>query len=185
IGIMDAASFRKKRFVAWFILCVFAAMVTPSDALSMLMLMIPMWGLYELGILMVQYSAPPPEPVPDPSEELMDGGRPDEDAVDRGAGWRYVRRGRRSGRRPYRAANSAARVPSSHGGSHWFESSAAHLTELLCRTHLERTCLCWTVRPETLKSAEVFRARGTAMSEHRSIPSYRLHRQSGQTVVTL
>ena len=24
------------------------------------------------------------------------------------------------------AANSAARVPSSHGGSHWFESSAAH-----------------------------------------------------------
>ena len=26
-----------------------------------------------------------------------------------------------------RAANSAARVPSSHGGSHWFESSAAHL----------------------------------------------------------
>ncbi len=25
-----------------------------------------------------------------------------------------------------RAANSAARVPSSHGGSHWFESSAAH-----------------------------------------------------------
>jgi sec-independent protein translocase protein TatC len=72
IGIMDAAAFRKKRFVAWFILCVFAAMVTPSDALSMLMLMIPMWGLYELGILMVQYSAPPPEPVPDPSEELIE-----------------------------------------------------------------------------------------------------------------
>jgi sec-independent protein translocase protein TatC len=72
IGIMDANSFRKKRFVAWFVLCVFAAMVTPSDALSMLMLMIPMWGLYELGILMVQYSAPPPEEVPDPSEELIE-----------------------------------------------------------------------------------------------------------------
>jgi sec-independent protein translocase protein TatC len=73
IGIMDAGSFRRKRFIAWFILCVFAAMVTPSDALSMLMLMIPMWGLYELGILMVQYSAPPrQEEVPDPSEELIE-----------------------------------------------------------------------------------------------------------------
>jgi sec-independent protein translocase protein TatC len=72
IGIMDANSFRKKRFIAWFILCVFAAMVTPSDALSMLMLMIPMWGLYELGIIMVQYSAPPPSEVPDPSEELIE-----------------------------------------------------------------------------------------------------------------
>jgi sec-independent protein translocase protein TatC len=72
IGIMDANSFRRKRFVAWFVLCVFAAMVTPSDALSMLMLMIPMWGLYELGILLVLYSAGPPEPVPDPSEELIE-----------------------------------------------------------------------------------------------------------------
>jgi sec-independent protein translocase protein TatC len=72
LGIMDAAAFRKKRFIAWFILCVFAAMVTPSDALSMLMLMIPMWGLYELGILMVKYSAPPPEEVPDPSDELIE-----------------------------------------------------------------------------------------------------------------
>jgi sec-independent protein translocase protein TatC len=71
IGIMDANSFRRKRFIAWFILCVFAAMVTPSDALSMLMLMIPMWGLYELGILMVQFS-PQPEPEPDPSEELIE-----------------------------------------------------------------------------------------------------------------
>src|SRR5581483_8807316 len=30
-----------------------------------------------------------------------------------------------------RALNSAARVPSSHGGSHWFESSSAHLHEAL------------------------------------------------------
>jgi sec-independent protein translocase protein TatC len=72
IGVMDANSFRRKRFVAWFVLCVFAAMVTPSDALSMLLLMIPMWGLYELGILMVQFSAPAPEEAPDPSEELIE-----------------------------------------------------------------------------------------------------------------
>jgi hypothetical protein len=30
-----------------------------------------MWGLYELGILMVQYSAPATEDVPDTSEELI------------------------------------------------------------------------------------------------------------------
>jgi len=72
LGIMDAASFRKKRVPAWFVLCIFAAIVTPSDALSMLMLMVPMWGLYELGILMVQYSAPPPEMVPDPEDELIE-----------------------------------------------------------------------------------------------------------------
>jgi sec-independent protein translocase protein TatC len=72
IGIMDAASFRKRRIIAYFVLCIFAAMVTPSDALSMLLLMIPMWGLYELGILMVKYSAPPPEPVPDSADELIE-----------------------------------------------------------------------------------------------------------------
>ena len=33
--------------------------------------------------------------------------------------------------RQRRAINSAARVPSSHGGSHWFESSIAHQQENL------------------------------------------------------
>ncbi len=71
LGIMDATSFRKRRFMAWFVLSIFAGLVTPSDPLSMLLLMVPMWGLYELGILMVQYSAPP-EPVPDPADELIE-----------------------------------------------------------------------------------------------------------------
>jgi hypothetical protein len=34
--------------------------------------MIPMWALYELGILMVQFSAPASEPEPDPAEELIE-----------------------------------------------------------------------------------------------------------------
>jgi sec-independent protein translocase protein TatC len=72
IGIFDADSYRKKRRMAWFLMAVFAAVITPVDALSMILLWIPMCGLYELGILMVQYSAPPPEPVPDPSEELIE-----------------------------------------------------------------------------------------------------------------
>jgi sec-independent protein translocase protein TatC len=73
IGVMDVAAFRKRRFIAYFILAIFAGLVTPSDALSMLLLMIPMWGLYELGILMVKFSVgPPQEEVPDPSEELIE-----------------------------------------------------------------------------------------------------------------
>ena len=72
IGIMDADAYRKKRRIAWFIIAIFAAIVTPSDPWSMILLMIPMWGLYEMGILMVQYTASPPEEVPDPSEELIE-----------------------------------------------------------------------------------------------------------------
>jgi sec-independent protein translocase protein TatC len=72
VGIVDADSFRRKRRIAWFAMAAFAAFITPIDALSMLLLWIPMCALYELGILMVQYSAPPPEPVPDTSEELIE-----------------------------------------------------------------------------------------------------------------
>ncbi len=57
IGILDAESFRRKRRVAWFAMAAFAAFITPIDALSMLLLWVPMCALYELGILMVQYSA--------------------------------------------------------------------------------------------------------------------------------
>jgi sec-independent protein translocase protein TatC len=57
LGILDADSFRAKRRMAWFVMAIFSAIFTPVDALSMMMMWIPMIGLYELGILMVQYSA--------------------------------------------------------------------------------------------------------------------------------
>jgi sec-independent protein translocase protein TatC len=57
VGILDADSFRKKRRMAWFVMAIFSAIFTPADALSMLMMWVPMVGLYELGIVMVQYSA--------------------------------------------------------------------------------------------------------------------------------
>jgi integrase len=42
------------------------------------------------------------------------------------------------------------------------------------------------VRPETLESAEVFRRKGLdRMSRRLRVPSYRLHKQSGQAVITL
>jgi sec-independent protein translocase protein TatC len=57
LGILDADSFRSKRKFFWFGMAIFSAIFTPADAVSMLLMLVPMIGLYELGILMVQYSA--------------------------------------------------------------------------------------------------------------------------------
>ena len=51
IGLFTVESYKDKRRIAWFILAIFAAVITPStDAFSMLFLWIPMCLLYELGI---------------------------------------------------------------------------------------------------------------------------------------
>jgi sec-independent protein translocase protein TatC len=51
LGIMAPADFRAKRKYAYFIIAVFCMVVMPTpDALTMCYMMIPMWGLYELGI---------------------------------------------------------------------------------------------------------------------------------------
>jgi sec-independent protein translocase protein TatC len=52
-GIIDQAFLREKRRVAIFILALVSAVVTPPDALSMLMLLIPLCLLYEVSILLV------------------------------------------------------------------------------------------------------------------------------------
>ena len=70
IGLMDTESFRKKRRIAWFAMAAIAAVITPVDALSMILLWVPMCGLYELGILMVRYGTTPPEMEPALSEEI-------------------------------------------------------------------------------------------------------------------
>lgn len=57
IGIFTADEFAAKRRVAIFVICIFAALITPSiDVISMLLLAAPMVGLYELGIVMVRYT---------------------------------------------------------------------------------------------------------------------------------
>jgi sec-independent protein translocase protein TatC len=71
IGIFDADSYRRKRRIAWFAMAAFAAVITPIDAISMILLWIPMCGLYELGILLVGYTAKAAEAeedVPEPEE---------------------------------------------------------------------------------------------------------------------
>jgi sec-independent protein translocase protein TatC len=56
VGIMDVEVFRSKRRIAWFIMAVFAAVITPTvDAISMLFLWVPMGVLYELGILLCEW----------------------------------------------------------------------------------------------------------------------------------
>jgi sec-independent protein translocase protein TatC len=68
LGIVDVEWFKGKRKYAWFFMAVFAAVITPSpDAVSMLLLTIPMCLLYELGILMIKMS-PAPELAGETSE---------------------------------------------------------------------------------------------------------------------
>lgn len=75
LGIFSADTFRSKRRVAWMVLAVVAAIITPTpDALTMLFLWVPMCLLFELGIWLITMSVGEPEAdedVPD-SEELIE-----------------------------------------------------------------------------------------------------------------
>ncbi|MBI3407292.1 MAG: preprotein translocase subunit TatC [Planctomycetes bacterium] len=75
IGLFTIESYRNKRRLSWFLMAIFAAVITPStDALSMMFLWVPMSLLYELGILLCLLS--PRETAPDwetsESEELVE-----------------------------------------------------------------------------------------------------------------
>jgi sec-independent protein translocase protein TatC len=59
LGIADVAWFSSKRKYAFFAMAVFAAFITPSpDAITMLLLAIPMCLLYELGIILIKLQPP-------------------------------------------------------------------------------------------------------------------------------
>src|SRR5262249_40333034 len=56
LGIVDVSVYRKQRRMAYFILALVAAFLAAApDAFNMMMLAIPLWGLYELGILLCHY----------------------------------------------------------------------------------------------------------------------------------
>ena len=60
IGIMTVDSFREKRRIIWFLMAIFAAIITPSvDPYGMLFLWVPMCLLFELGIYLCMLSPPP------------------------------------------------------------------------------------------------------------------------------
>jgi sec-independent protein translocase protein TatC len=73
IGIVDVQAFRNYRKIAWFLMAIFAAVITPTvDALSMMFLWVPMGFLYELGILMCAWQPQVPfEDVETPQNEEM------------------------------------------------------------------------------------------------------------------
>jgi hypothetical protein len=81
-----------------------------------------------------------------------------------------------------RAANSAARVPSSHGGSHWFESSNAQSLPLH-KPKLNKLSRPYrAVRPRTLRGAEDSAMQGARTMPASRLPTYRQQKQSGQAV---
>ena len=53
VGIVRIETLRTKRKYALFICGAISAVITPSDALSMLMMLVPLYGLYELGIILL------------------------------------------------------------------------------------------------------------------------------------
>jgi sec-independent protein translocase protein TatC len=73
IGIVDVQAFRSYRKIAWFLMAIFAAVITPTvDALSMMFLWVPMGFLYELGILMCAWQPQVPfDDVETPQNEEM------------------------------------------------------------------------------------------------------------------
>ena len=71
VGIFDAASFRAKRRIAWFVLAVSAALIMPTtDIYTIFMMQVPLIGLYEFGILLAAWAGKKQaeEEVPDPDE---------------------------------------------------------------------------------------------------------------------
>jgi sec-independent protein translocase protein TatC len=57
MGIIDAAFLRKHRRYAVVILAVVAAVLTPPDVLSMAMMLVPMYILYEISIIVISMMA--------------------------------------------------------------------------------------------------------------------------------
>jgi sec-independent protein translocase protein TatC len=71
VGFLTIDTMRKNRKIAWFVMAIFAAIITPSpDAFSMILLWLPMSLLYELGIFLCRMQ--PPRPTFD--EEESDSG---------------------------------------------------------------------------------------------------------------
>jgi sec-independent protein translocase protein TatC len=70
IGLFDVDDYRGKRRIAWMLMAVFAAVITPStDAFSMMFLWIPMSLLYELGIFLCTLSPREADEVESPTRE--------------------------------------------------------------------------------------------------------------------
>jgi sec-independent protein translocase protein TatC len=70
LGLIDAPMLRKYRRHAIVINAVLAAMLTPADPMSMILMAVPLIGLYEVSIVIARYV--------NPVSRVQDSGNPDE-----------------------------------------------------------------------------------------------------------
>jgi sec-independent protein translocase protein TatC len=69
LGIVDIETYNNKRKMAFFLLAIFAALITPSiDALSMVFLWVPLCLLYQLGIWLCMWSPRQELEIEEPDE---------------------------------------------------------------------------------------------------------------------
>jgi Tat protein translocase TatC len=54
LNIASASWFKKRRKYALFVCAITSAILTPADAISMFLMLIPLYGLYEFGIVLLQ-----------------------------------------------------------------------------------------------------------------------------------
>ncbi|MCC5830637.1 MAG: twin-arginine translocase subunit TatC [Phycisphaeraceae bacterium] len=63
IGVVTADKLKRFRRYAALACCVLAALLTPADPISMVVLAVPLYLLFEFGLLLMRRSKPPEEPV--------------------------------------------------------------------------------------------------------------------------
>jgi sec-independent protein translocase protein TatC len=68
IGIVTPEFLKKNRKYAFVIILIVAAIITPPDVFSQLMVTIPLYSLYEIGILVSKRVSPKPDPEDDDEE---------------------------------------------------------------------------------------------------------------------
>ena len=57
MGIIDAAILRKYRPYAFVIIMIIAAIITPPDLFTLIIMTVPIYGLYELSIMVLNKTA--------------------------------------------------------------------------------------------------------------------------------
>jgi len=67
IGVINAKTLAKQRKYAILLIFIFAAVITPPDIISQLLVALPLMGLYELSILLSKIFGKKPAPVQSPS----------------------------------------------------------------------------------------------------------------------
>ena len=72
MGIVDITLYTKNRKMAIFILAIAAAFLAAApDALNMMLLAVPLWGLYEFGILLCRFAPRAKQELEEPDPEEM------------------------------------------------------------------------------------------------------------------